>query len=63
VGDSPGDVPEEQEGEVFQWRERGAGWRDCESWICLEEGGRIGGIGMKLEVERLLRQVVSRGYE
>lgn len=23
--------------------------------ICPDEGGRIGGIGMKLEVERLLR--------
>lgn len=31
--------------------------------ICLDEGGGIGGIGMKLEVEGLLRQAVSRGYE
>ena len=31
--------------------------------ICLDEGGGVGGIGTRLEVEGLLRQAVSRGYE
>ena len=29
--------------------------------ICLEEGVMVGGIGMKLEVRGLQREVVSRG--
>ena len=29
--------------------------------ICLEERARIGMVGVKLELERLLRQVLSRG--
>ena len=41
----------------------GLAGRMARASLCLEEGGRIGGIGMKLEVERLLRQVVSRRYE